>query len=162
LRWRDNPHAAQPDAARLLAILGPAQRNQRQRRGPTGPIWGHTAAGKPARGCYLADEWERGAVWQAHWRQDYCARVVTPQALLAPLAEEARAAAKRRCRSLRQVIKTVNNALDQAFGIKFPPARTLAGMPSRVAAKVAAHDVVVCLNHRFGRPAFAQFDPFSC
>jgi len=161
VRWRDNPHAAQPDAASLAEVLGPAHRNKGQRQGPTGPLWGRSAAGQPTRGCYLADEGERGEAWQEHWRAEYGASVLTPAALLATLAEEARASVRRQFRSRRQVIETVNNALDQVFGIKFPRARTLAGLLTRIAAKVAAHDILVCLNYLFQRPTFAHFDPFS-
>jgi hypothetical protein len=162
LRWRENPQAAQPDGASLAGVLGPAHRHQGQRRGPTGPLWERAAVGEPTRGCYLADEGQRGEAWQAHWRDDYGASVLTPAALVASLAEDAQTAAQRHLRSLRQVIETVNATLDHVFGIKFPRARTLAGLLTRIAAKVAAHDILICLNHLFHRPSFAHFDPFSC
>ena len=63
--------------------------------------------------------------------------------------------------SLRQVVETVNGSLDRVFGIKFPRARTPWGLLTRIAAKVAAHDLLICLNHLFDRPTFSLFDPFT-
>jgi hypothetical protein len=161
LRWRTDPTAPPPDAKSLDPVLGPAHRNHGERLGPTGPIRGRSSAGQPAGGCYLADEGERGEAWQQHWREDYGASLLTARALCVGLSEEQVRALTRQFRSLRQVVETVNNSLDGVFGIKFPRARTPWGLFTRIAAKVAAHDLLVCLNALFHRPTFAQFDPFT-
>ncbi len=160
LRWRDDPTAPAPTAADLAPVLGPAHRAHGQRQGPTGPIQGRYSAGQTICGCYLADEGERGAAWQAHWVEDDGASLVTRSALTADLSAKARRAFTRRFRRARQVIETVNNSLDGVFGIKFPRARTSWGLFARVAAKVAAHDLLVCLNSLFHRPTFAHYNPF--
>jgi hypothetical protein len=161
LRWRDDPTAPPPDAAALDPLLGPAHRHHGERQGPTGPLHGRYSAGETARGCYLADEGERGEAWQQHWRGDYGASLLTARALCAGLPEEQARALTRQFRSLRQVVETVNGSLVGVFGIKFPRARTVWGLFTRIAAKVAAHNLLVCLNALFHRPTFALFDPFT-
>jgi len=161
LRWRDDPTAPPPDAATLDPLLGPAHRNHGARQGPTGPLQGRSSAGQTLRGCYLADEGERGEAWQQHWVEDYGASLLTVSALVAGLPQDQARAFTRHFRSLRQVVETVNNSLVGVFGIKFPRARTAWGLFTRIAAKVAAHNLLVCLNDLFHRPTFALFDPFT-
>ena len=48
------------------------------------------------------------------------------------------------------------------FGIKFPRALTFRELLATIAAKVAAHDLLICLNYLLGRPCFARFNPFTC
>jgi hypothetical protein len=62
---------------------------------------------------------------------------------------------------LRQVVETVNTWLVERFGLKRPRARSYWGVLTRVAAKVAAFNLGVYLNHLFARPTFAFFDPFE-
>lgn len=62
---------------------------------------------------------------------------------------------------LRQVIETVNGWLDDTLGLKFPRARTPWGLLTRLAAKVAAYNLALYLNHLYGRPTFARFSPFA-
>ena len=160
LRWRTDPTAPPPTAADLAAVLGPAHRHHGQRQGPTGPISGRAWAGTSHPSDYLADSGERGAAWQAHWERDDGARVVTPDVWAAPWDTDRREASQRTFKSTRQVIETVHNSLEGLFGIKFPRARTYLGLLARIAAKVAMHDLLVCLNHLFGRPTFAHYNPF--
>jgi hypothetical protein len=160
LRWRDDPTAPPPDAASLAPVLGPAHRSHGHRRGPTGPIHGWYSAGQSTRGCYLADEGERGANWQEHWAQDYGASVLTVSALTQGISSVQLRALTRSVRRARQVVETIYASLDRVFGIKFPRARTIWGLIARLAAKVAAHDVLTCLNHLFHRPTFSLYDPF--
>jgi hypothetical protein len=161
LRWRDDPTAPAPTAADLAAVLGPAHRAHGQRQGPTGPLQGRYSAGQPSTGCYLADEGERGAAWQAHWAADYGASLVTLSALTADLSAAERRIFTTHFRSMRQVIETVHHALVGTFGITFPRARTPWGLFARLAAKVAAHDLSVCLNVLLHRPTFTQYYPFT-
>ena len=70
-------------------------------------------------------------------------------------------AAARWFNGLRQVVETANTWLVERFGLKTPRARSAWGVLTRVAAKVAAYNFGVVLNHLFGRPTFAFFDPFD-
>lgn len=160
LRWRTHPAAPEPTAADLADALGPAHRNGGERHGPTGPIRGRAWAGTSHPSTYLADSGERGAAWQAHWATAYHAQVVTPDVWAEAWEESRREAAQHQFRSVRQVIETVHNSLEGLCGIKFPRARTYWGLLAKIAAKVAAHDLLICLNHVFGRPTFAHFNPF--
>jgi hypothetical protein len=74
--------------------------------------------------------------------------------------EKAQRAFSHLFRGLRQVIETVHHALDDVFAIKAGRARTPWGLIARIGAKVAAHDLAVCLNTLFTQPTFAHFDPF--
>ena len=59
------------------------------------------------------------------------------------------------------MVETVFNLLADQLGAKFPRARSLWGLWTRLAAKIAAFNLAVYLNHRFGRATFALFNPIS-
>jgi hypothetical protein len=160
LAWGLDPTAPEPDAAALADVLGPAHRRRGERQGPTGPIRGRLWAGPTHPSAYVADLGEHGAAWQAHRAQAYGAHVLTPDVWAATWEEPRRRAARRDFRSRRQLIETVHATLEGLFAITFPRARTFWGLLARLAAKVAAYDLLICLNHRFGRPTFAHFNPF--
>src|SRR5437868_6419703 len=84
-----------------------------------------------------------GADWVAHWRDDYGAIVLTKADYAAIEDAEARRAARRWFNGLRQVIETVNGCLSERFGLKFPRARTYWGLLTRLAAKMAAHNLAI-------------------
>lgn len=121
------------------------------RQGPTGPVWPRDGAGQPSPVPYIADGGCRGQLWCDHWRTDYGAEVFTPQSYRGAHAP----AARRQHSSWRQVVETANNALEQALHLWFPGAKTFWGLRTRVAAKLAAFNLAVVLNDRFGRPRFA-------
>ena len=113
--------------------------------------------------CWLADtllRWRgdggfRGRYWRAHWASAYGAQVattadpgVTPE-LHAWYA------------SARQVVETVHSCLVGTFGLTFPGARSAWGLLARLAAKVAAFNVALLINVRFGRPPFSIFNPLD-
>jgi hypothetical protein len=77
------------------------------------------------------------------------------------LPDEERREAVRWVNGWRQVVETANTWLVERFGLKRPRARSDWGVLTRVAAKVAAFNWGVYLNHRFARPTFAFFDPFE-
>jgi hypothetical protein len=162
LRWRSDPTAPEPTAASLARVLGEAHRAHGERIGPTGPIRGRIWAGTTHPSDYVADLGARGEAWQEHWRTNYGARVITPDVWATMWDCAQRPTAQRQFRAIRQVIETVHASLDTLFGIKFPRARTFRGLLLAIAAKVAAHDLLICLNHLFGRPRFAHFNPFTC
>jgi hypothetical protein len=158
LRWRAFPGAAPPKASDLEAVLGSRGPKRGPRRGPSGPLGVATGAGMATAALYLADLGYAGEVWAAHWQADYGARVLT-QAAFDGQDEEAKL--ERQMHGLRQVVENVNQGLDGQLGLKFPRARTWWGVLTRLAAKVAAYNVSLVLNHLHHRPAFAHVTPFA-
>jgi len=164
LGWRVDASRPEPTAAALEPILGKPHRGPRQ--GPTGPIATPLGAGAPAAGLYVADRGFHGRAWHQHWHAAFGATVITPADVPTPAAADtegcpARRGLRRWLAQARHVIETVFGLLLEQFGLRFPRARTYAGVRSRVAAKVAAYNLLVLLNQRFARPAFAHFNPFD-
>ena len=58
-------------------------------------------------------------------------------------------------------METTFAQLVSRFGLKFPRARTLWGLYTRLAAKVAAHNLSLYLNHLFGQPLLSACDPLA-
>jgi hypothetical protein len=114
--------------------------------GTNGPIWPRQGVGQTGSGRYLGDRGYRGTWWEQHWREDSGATVITPAAFAADNVRARRAHA-----SLRQIVETVNGHLIARFGLTFPGARSLAGLRTRVAAKVACLNLGILLNRRAGR-----------
>jgi hypothetical protein len=161
LRWRAAPQAAAPTLAELAVPLFGHDHPGRSRLGPTGPLGPALGAGQVGRAPVLADLGFRGEKWQAHWQQAYHATVLT-QTVYDPLPDAAeRRAGKQAFNGARQVVETVGQWLTARFGLKRPRARSYWGLLTRMAAKVAAFNMGVYINHRYGRPTFAFFDPFE-
>jgi hypothetical protein len=160
LRWRGDPTAPAPTAAELLPVLGPSHRRGGQRVGPTGPIASAAGVGEPEHAPALGDLGVGGAAWRRHWRAAYGVTVLT-KADYRSLPPADRRRLRRWLCGRRQVIETVNGWLAEALGLKFPRARTYWGVLTRLAAKVAAFNLGVSLNHRFDRPPFALFNPLA-
>jgi hypothetical protein len=159
LRWRRDPGAPAPTAAELAPILGPRHSNGGARRGPTGPLGPRWGAGAPAPGTAVADLGFAGRAWRAHWRAAYGATVLTRADYRAiPDPAERRARTAWLC-GLRQAAETAFSALTDLLGVKFPRARGPWGARTRLAAKVLAYNLAVYINHRFGRPTLALFNP---
>ncbi len=59
------------------------------------------------------------------------------------------------------MIETVGGWLGARFGLKRPRARSYWGLLTRLAAKVAAFNLGVAVNHLYDRPLFAFYDPFE-
>jgi hypothetical protein len=158
LRWRQEPAAPPPTASELAAVLGPSHRRGGQRRGPAGPLLPEVGAGKPDAAPYLGDLGFRGAAWHAHWQAAYGATVLT-KADYARLPPTDRRPARRWLSGRRQVVETVNGRLEDTFGLKFPRARTQTGVLTRLAAKVAAFNLSISLNHLADQPPLAVCNP---
>ena len=158
-RWRLDPQAPPPTRAEIDHLLGPSHKAG-GRKGPTGPLGPRWGAGRLGPGPVIADLGFRGLGWQRHWQADYGASLLTKEAY-AELAEVDRRPWERWLDGLRQLIETAFQGLTSTFGMTFPRARTYWGLLSRLAAKVAAFDFAVCLNHQFGRPPYAFMDPLS-
>jgi hypothetical protein len=100
--------------------------------------------------AYLADKGFSSVEWERHWLETYRALVAaTPQ-------ESARRAwPERACRwaaGKRQVIEGVISQLKDQFGLERHRAKTMGGLLSRLAAKIAAYTCGLYLNAWLGRP----------
>ena len=100
--------------------------------------------------AYLADKGFSSVDWEKHWLQKYGALVAaTPQ-------ESARRAgpeqARRWAAGKRQLIEGVIDQLEDIFALQRHSAKTLEGLLTRLAAKVAAYTVGQVLNKRLERP----------
>lgn len=152
LRWRRNPALPSPRAADLAPVLGPSHRRGGQRQGPTGLLAPRLGVGHLTDRPYLGDQGFTGAAWQRHWWADYGAVVLTKAAYAAcPRATERRQA-RQWFSGLRQRIETVNGCLTAVFGLPFPRARSYWGLLTRLAAKIAAFNLMLLLNHLAGSP----------
>lgn len=158
LRWRAFPDAPPPRLADLEKVLPKWRPSRGNRRGPTGPIAAATAAGEATAPLYLADLGFAGQYWQPHWRLDYHAAILTQDAFDG-LRNEVQL--DRQLHSLRQVIEGVNSILSGCLGLSFPKARTFWGLLTRLAAKVAAFNITLLLNHLFDRDPFQHLSPMN-
>jgi hypothetical protein len=100
--------------------------------------------------AYLADKGFSSVDWEKHWLQKYGALVAaTPQ-------ESTRRAwpeqARRWAAGKRQLIEGVIDQLKDIFALERHRAKTLEGLLTRLAAKVAAYTVGQVLNKRLERP----------
>ncbi len=157
-RWRWDPTASAPTATQLSIVLGPTHRKGGQRQGPTGPLGPRAGVGTPGQAPAIADLGYTG--WGQHWRRNYQAEVLTQEAY-SSLAESDRRSAARWLNGLRQVVETVFAKLDATFGLKFPRARTLRGLHTRLGAKVAAFNFCLYVNFLLGRPPFSAWSPLG-
>jgi hypothetical protein len=162
LGWRVAPARPAPTAAELDPELG----RPIPRVGPTGPLTSPSSAGAPNPGVYLADRGLAGRAWHRHWHQAWGATVFTTEDLPHPATGDARGQRQRRTLTrwfsgLRQVAETAFGHLQAVFGLAFPRARTYQGVRTRVAAKIAAYNLALFINHRFGRSTFVFFHPFD-
>ncbi len=152
--WRHDPQAGPwgPDR------FPPTHKRGGKRRGPTGPLLAATAVGVASPVPYLADGGFSGPTWTDHWWQDYGAMVITRRAMQGPEA----ARAQQQQSHWRQIIETVNAALDDVFALSFPGAHTPWGLVTRIAAKILALNFGIQINRLFGRPDLAFATLFSC
>jgi len=100
--------------------------------------------------AFLADKGYSSVEWERYWRKEYGALVAaTPQ-------ESARRAwperARRWAAGKRQLIEGVIDQLKNLFALERHRAKTLGGLLTRLAAKVAAYTVGQVLNAGLGRP----------
>jgi hypothetical protein len=161
LRWRHDPRNGPPRTAEMLPLLGPSHQPGGDRLGVTGPLGSRWLAGTGRADLYLADKGFGGHQWQRHWQDNYRASVLTPWDIETIPDQRERQTAGRELSSLRQVVETAYNAFTDHLGVKFPRAHTAWGLSTRIAAKIAAFDLAVYINHLFKRPPFALFNPLG-
>jgi hypothetical protein len=160
-RWRHDPRAPHPSLTQLAPVLGPSHRKGGGRVGPTGPLHGRTAAGRPARGPYILDLGFAGTQWQGHWRTAYGVTRLTKADLPSDATPAQQHALRHTACRVRQQVETTFSWLTDRVGLPFPRARTLPGLLARLGAKVAAVNLGIYVNLLCGRPPFVLFDPFE-
>ena len=105
---------------------------------------------------YLADNGFIGAAKAHHWNVDYGAMLI---AAPARLKEDIWPRLWRNwLKSLRQIVETVYDKLENWFGLGKDRNHELSGFHVRFAAKVALHNFLIFLNLRLARPALAFAD----
>jgi hypothetical protein len=100
--------------------------------------------------AYLADKGFSAVDWERHWLERYGALVAAT-----PKNNDRRAwskADRRWASGKRQIIEGVIRQLKDFFGLERHRAKTLGGLLTRLAAKVAAYTCGQRLNDRLGRP----------
>ena len=100
--------------------------------------------------AYLGDKGFSSVKWERYWLQEYGALVA-----VAPQESAWRAWPEKACRwaaGKRQLIEGVIWQLNDYFGLEHHRAKTLSGLLTRLAAKVAACTCGQVLNNRLGRP----------
>jgi hypothetical protein len=136
----------------------PSHRLKGKYVGPNGPLWPADGAGLPSPTPYVVDDGFRGRHWFSHWQQDYGAFVLTPHGYQGTDTRQAR----RQHQRWRQMIETVNEQLTDTFSLPFPGARSVAGLLTRVAAKLLAYNLGLWLNRYFDHNDLAFATLFSC
>lgn len=138
--------------------VGPASTNDRalaetfftQRALPTPHL---ASVGTAASGVYVADTGFAGTDCEQRWVQDAHAQVVAP-----PQDDAARAwpwQDRRWLAGLRQVVESAIDRLLDPFGLDTERPHTLDGFQTRLAAKLALHNVCIWLNRQHGQPDLA-------
>jgi hypothetical protein len=100
-------------------------------------------------GAYLADKGFTGVEWERRWLQEYGALVAAT-----PYDDSRRAwskADRRWASGKRQIIEGVIGQLKDFFSLERHRAKTLGGLLTRVAAKVAAYTCAQRINDSLGR-----------
>jgi hypothetical protein len=100
--------------------------------------------------AYLADKGFTGVEWERHWLEDYEALVAaTPK----NNSHRAWSKADRRWASgKRQIIEGVISQLKDFYGLERHRAKTLGGLLTRLASKIAAYTLGQRINNSLGRP----------
>jgi hypothetical protein len=101
-------------------------------------------------GAYLADKGFTGVEWERRWMEVYGALVAA-----APKNNSRRAwsrADRRWASGKRQIIEGVIGQLKDFFSLERHRAKTLGGLLTRLAAKIAAYTCAQQINYSLGRP----------
>ncbi len=128
LRWRQDAEAPAPRLEDLAEALGPTHQAGGERKGPTGPLAPYLGVGQAADGPYLGDLGYKGAIWYAHWHEDYHAEVLTKADYAGEPDPELQREGRHWLSSHRQVVETAFDWLTHTFGVSYPRARTYWGV----------------------------------
>jgi hypothetical protein len=114
-----------------------------------------TAAPRP----YVADKGFAGRHLRAHWQQAYGATVIAaPQRHTREQPHPWPKEWRRWLAGLRQIVETVTTKLQACFRLEQERPHLLAGLLTRLAAKMALHNFCLWLNIQLGRPPLAFAD----
>ena len=128
----------------VIAAFGLAEANSDER-----PI-GEFLLTSDGHDAFLADKGFSSVAWEKHWLEEHGALVAaTPQKSARRAWPEA---ACRWAAGKRQFIEGVIWQLKDYFGLERHRTKSLGGLLTRLAAKVAAYIVGQVLNERLGRP----------
>jgi hypothetical protein len=131
-----------PDGVITAFGLAPAASDER-------PI-GEALLASDRYGAYLADKGFTGVEWERLWMEQYGALVAAT-----PKNDSRRAWSKvdrRWASAKRQIIEGVIGQLKDFFSLERHRAKTLGGLLTRLAAKVAAYTCAQRINDSLGRP----------
>jgi hypothetical protein len=131
-----------PDGVITAFGLAPAASDER-------PI-GEALVAEDHYDAYLADKGFTGVEWERHWMEQYGALVAAT-----PKNDSRRAwskADRRWASGKRQIIEGVIGQLKDFFALERHRAKTLEGLLTRLAAKVAAYTCAQRINDSLGRP----------
>jgi hypothetical protein len=131
-----------PDGVITAFGLAPAASDER-------PI-GEALVASDRYGAYLADKGFTGVEWERLWMEQYGALVAAT-----PKSNSRRAwpkADRRWASGKRQIIEGVIGQLKDFFCLERHRAKTLGGLLTRLAAKVAAYTCAQRINHSLNRP----------
>lgn len=118
-----------------------------------------SSVGAPARGVYVADKGFAGRHQHQRWREQYQAEMVcAPQRHSREDPHPWPRAWRRWLAGLRQIVETVFTKLQEQFRLHGERPHLLAGIRTRVAAKLALHNFCIWLNRQLGRPSLAFVD----
>jgi hypothetical protein len=118
-----------------------------------------TSAGRPTEHVYLADKGFQGPRTHRRWQELYGAQVIAPPqdnqvATKHPWPKGLRKVLA----GMRQIVETVVDKLQHAFGLVDERPHTLDGFAARLAARAGLHNFLICLNQEYGRPNLAFVD----
>lgn len=109
--------------------------------------------GRPSSGLYLADTGFAGRACTRRWATLAEAYVLAPPQ--PDSAEKWDRPTRSRHRRLRQIIETVFDRIHHALRLEHDRIRTLSGLHTRIAAKVALHNWTIATNRAHHRPDLA-------
>ena len=113
-------------------------------------------SGAPAAGPYVADSGFAGRARQQRYAAVYGAQVLCPPKRTS--RHPGTPAYRRWLAGLRQIVETVADKLQTAFGLLQERPHALTGFQARLVAKAALHNFCIWLNERYGRPRLAFAD----
>jgi hypothetical protein len=115
--------------------------------------------GQPTAHVYLADKGFQGPRTHRRWWEQYGAQVIAPPQDNQVAAKHPWPKGLRKVLAgMRQIVETVVDKLQHAFGLVDERPHTLDGFAARLAARAGLHNFLLCLNQQYGRANLAFAD----
>ncbi len=113
-----------------------------------------------AHGTHEADKGFEGRARHARWQAELGVRMLcAPRRARGQKEHPWPKPLRRWLASIRQIVETVFDKLQHAFGLRRERPHCLQGFAARLAARVGLHNFCILLNQRLGRPNLAFADP---